>query len=172
MLRHFITIVDPPQFLTTFTERTLQPGPSVSLKCSASGNPLPEITWELDGKKMSSSERYGSLRPVRKWRNLIRVYLKWRRVQIGHFNAGSNEIVSYLNITAVHTNDGGLYKCAASSKVGHADHSARFNVYGLPFVRPMDKVAVVAGEMMLVTCPVAGYPIDTIQWEKGICSLA
>ena len=32
----------------------------------------------------------------------------------------------------------------------------------------MDKVAVVAGEMMLVTCPVAGYPIDTIQWEKGI----
>ena len=89
------------------------------------------------------------------------------RVQIGHFTAGTNEIVSYLNITAVHTNDGGLYKCAASSKVGHADHSARFNVYGLPFVRPMDKVAVVAGEIMMVTCPVAGYPIDTIQWEKG-----
>ena len=89
------------------------------------------------------------------------------RVQIGHFTAGTNEVVSYLNITAVHTNDGGLYKCAASSKVGHADHSARFNVYGLPFVRPMDKVAVVAGEIMMVTCPVAGYPIDTIQWEKG-----
>lgn len=31
----------------------------------------------------------------------------------------------------------------------------------------MDKVAVVAGETMMVTCPVAGYPIDTIQWEKG-----
>nr|ACC65888.1 Down syndrome cell adhesion molecule isoform [Daphnia pulex] len=136
---------DPPQFINTFAERTLQPGPSVSLKCSASGNPLPEITWELDGKKISSSER----------------------VQIGHFTAGTNEVVSYLNITAVHTNDGGLYKCAASSKVGHADHSARFNVYGLPFVRPMDKVAVVAGEIMMVTCPVAGYPIDTIQWEKG-----
>lgn len=35
----------------------------------------------------------------------------------------------------------------------------------------MDKVAVVAGEMMLVTCPVAGYPIETIQWEKGILGL-
>jgi len=115
------------------------------LKCSASGNPLPEITWELDGKKITSSER----------------------VQIGHFATGANEIVSYLNITAVHTNDGGLYKCSASSKVGSADHSARFNVYGLPFVRPMDKVAVVAGEIMMVTCPVAGYPIDTILWEKG-----
>ena len=137
--------VDPPQFLSTFTERTLQPGPSVALKCSASGNPLPEITWELDGKKITSSER----------------------VQIGHFATGANEIVSYLNITAVHTNDGGLYKCSASSKVGSADHSARFNVYGLPFVRPMDKVAVVAGEIMMFTCPVAGYPIDTILWEKG-----
>lgn len=89
------------------------------------------------------------------------------RVQIGHYAASTNEVVSFLNITAVHTNDGGLYKCSASSKVGSADHSARFNVYGLPFVRPMDKVAVVAGEIMMVTCPVAGYPIDSIQWEKG-----
>lgn len=89
-------------------------------------------------------------------------------MQIGHFTAGSNEVVSYVNITAVHTNDGGLYKCSASSKVGSTDHSARFNVYGLPFVRPMDKLAVVAGEMMMVTCPVAGHPIENILWEKGI----
>ena len=53
----FPFIVDPPQFLSTFTERTLQPGPSVSLKCSASGNPLPEIIWEFDGKKIASTER-------------------------------------------------------------------------------------------------------------------
>lgn len=69
------------------------------------------------------------------------------------------------------SNDGGLYKCVATSKVGTAEHSARLNVYGLPFIRSMDKVAVVAGEMMYVTCPVAGYPIESIQWEKGIiCS--
>lgn len=89
------------------------------------------------------------------------------RIQIDHFVASSNEMVSNLNITAVETNDGGLYKCVATSKVGTAEHSARFNVYGLPSIRPMDKVAVVAGEMMYVTCPVAGYPIESIQWEKG-----
>ena len=77
-------------------------------------------------------------------------------------------MVSNLNISDVQTNDGGLYKCVASSKVGIAQHSARLNVHGLPFIRPMDKVAVVAGEMMYVTCPVAGYPIESIQWEKGI----
>ena len=123
----------------------MQPGPSVSLKCSASGNPLPEINWELDGKKMTSSER----------------------IQIGHFTAGTNEIISYLNVTAMQTNDGGLYKCTATSKVGNAEHAARYNVYGLPFVKPMDKAAVVAGETMMVTCPVAGYPIETIVWEKA-----
>lgn len=27
----------------------MQPGPSVSLKCSATGNPTPQISWNLDG---------------------------------------------------------------------------------------------------------------------------
>ena len=96
---------------------------------------------------------------------------RWRlfffRIQIGHFTAGTNEIISYLNVTAIQTNDGGLYKCTATSKVGSAEHAARYNVYGLPFVKPMDKAAVVAGETMIVTCPVAGYPIETIVWEKA-----
>ena len=70
-------------------------------------------------------------------------------------------------MTAIQTNDGGLYKCTATSKVGSAEHAARYNVYGLPFVKPMDKAAVVAGETMIVTCPVAGYPIETIVWEKA-----
>lgn len=38
-----------PQLLYKFIEQTMQPGPSVSLKCSASGNPTPQIIWTLDG---------------------------------------------------------------------------------------------------------------------------
>jgi Down syndrome cell adhesion molecule len=38
-----------PQLVYRFIEQTMQPGPSVSLKCSASGNPTPQITWTLDG---------------------------------------------------------------------------------------------------------------------------
>lgn len=51
-------------------------------------------------------------------------------------------------------------------KVGAAEHSARLNVYGLPFIRHMDKKAIVAGETLRVTCPVAGYPIESIVWER------
>jgi hypothetical protein len=30
----------------------------------------------------------------------------------------------------------------------------------------MDKAQVVAGETFTITCPVAGYPIDAVIWEK------
>lgn len=33
-----------PQLLYRFIEQTMQPGPSVSLKCSTSGNPTPQIS--------------------------------------------------------------------------------------------------------------------------------
>lgn len=90
------------------------------------------------------------------------------RLHVGQYVTVNGEVVSHLNISSVHTNDGGLYKCVATSKVGSADHAARLNVYGLPFVRQMDKKAIVAGETLVVTCPVAGYPIESIVWERGI----
>lgn len=54
---YFLYLVEPPQIRHAFAEETLQPGPSVFLKCVASGNPTPEITWELDGKKLSNNDR-------------------------------------------------------------------------------------------------------------------
>jgi hypothetical protein len=31
----------------------------------------------------------------------------------------------------------------------------------------MPPIPAVAGQQLVVKCPVAGYPIDTIIWEKG-----
>ena len=47
----------PPVLLYSFIEQTLQPGPAVSLKCSATGNPTPEVTWKLDGFPLPSNGR-------------------------------------------------------------------------------------------------------------------
>lgn len=115
------------------------------LKCIAGGNPTPEISWELDGKKIANNERY----------------------QIGQYVTVNGDVVSYLNISSIHRNDGGLYKCIATSKVGTAEHAAKQNVYGVPYIRPMEKKYIVAGETLVVTCPVAGYPIESIIWERG-----
>ncbi|XP_072155021.1 cell adhesion molecule Dscam1 isoform X2 [Bemisia tabaci] len=135
---------DPPIIKHAFSEEVLQPGPSVFLKCIATGNPTPEITWKLDNKKLSNTDR----------------------LQVGQYVTVNGDVVSHLNITSVHTNDGGLYRCIATSKVGSAEHSGRLNVHGLPFIRPMEKKAIVAGETLVVTCPVAGYPIEAIVWER------
>lgn len=38
-----------PELAYSFSEQILQPGPTVSLKCVANGNPPPQFTWTLDG---------------------------------------------------------------------------------------------------------------------------
>ncbi|XP_035704480.1 Down syndrome cell adhesion molecule-like protein Dscam2 isoform X15 [Folsomia candida] len=135
---------DPPRLTFKFREEVLQPGPKVSLKCKATGNPSPEIVWELDSKKVTNADR----------------------VQVGQFVGENGEVVSHVNITNVHSNDGGVYRCTAISKVGSATHTGRLNIHGLPHVKSMDKAQVVAGSGMVKTCPVAGYPIDAVIWEK------
>lgn len=37
---------------------------------------------------------------------------------------------------------------------------------GSPYVRPMEPILAIAGKSMKVICPVAGYPIDSITWER------
>lgn len=99
ILRYFnseiLFSVEPPLIRHSFGEQTFRSGPSLRLKCVASGNPTPDIAWLLDGEKLTSGER----------------------LQIGQFVTADGNVESHLNISSVHTNDGGLYTCIASSKV-------------------------------------------------------
>lgn len=70
---------DAPTFLETFVEQTLEPGPPVSLKCAASGNPLPQITWSLDGYAVPDNARF----------------------RTGDYVTPEGLLVSYVNITSV-----------------------------------------------------------------------
>ena len=46
-----------PVLLFKFSEQTMQPGPSVSLKCIAKGNPTPRIEWRRDGFPLQPTDR-------------------------------------------------------------------------------------------------------------------
>jgi hypothetical protein len=105
-----------PELQLTFIEQTLQPGPPVSLRCSASGNPPPRITWLLDG---------GLLVP--------------RGYVLGSYLDSANNVISHLNISSVRIQHGGLYTCIARNVLGAVQHSAMLNIYGkLPLSRKVN----------------------------------
>jgi hypothetical protein len=88
----------------------------VSLRCSASGNPPPRITWLLDG---------GLLVP--------------RGYVLGSYLDSANNVISHLNISSVRVQHGGLYTCVARNVLGAVHHSAMLNIYGrLPNCRKVN----------------------------------
>ncbi|XP_030081813.1 Down syndrome cell adhesion molecule-like protein Dscam2 isoform X1 [Drosophila hydei] len=135
----------PPVLLYSFIEQTLQPGPAVSLKCSAAGNPSPQISWTLDGFPLPSNGRF----------------------MIGQYITVHGDVISHVNISHVMVEDGGEYSCIAENRAGRVEHAARLNIYGLPYIRLIPKVTAVSGETLNLKCPVAGYPIEEIHWERG-----
>ncbi|XP_043065575.1 cell adhesion molecule Dscam2 isoform X4 [Drosophila bipectinata] len=135
----------PPVLLYSFIEQTLQPGPAVSLKCSAAGNPTPQISWTLDGFPLPSNGRF----------------------MIGQYITVHGDVISHVNISHVMVEDGGEYACIAENRAGRVQHAARLNIYGLPYIRLIPKVTAVSGETLNLKCPVAGYPIEEIHWERG-----
>uniref|UniRef100_A0A1A9WLK8 Ig-like domain-containing protein n=1 Tax=Glossina brevipalpis TaxID=37001 RepID=A0A1A9WLK8_9MUSC len=143
-----------PELLYWFSEQTLQPGPTVSLKCVATGNPLPQFTWTLDGFPPCF---------------LLTVILQIpdnSRFLVGQYVTIHDDVISHVNITNVKEEDGGEYTCAAQNAIGKVSHSAKVNIYGLPFIREMPKITGISGSDLIVKCPVAGYPIDKIHWER------
>lgn len=133
-----------PELTHWFPEQTLQPGPTVSLKCVASGNPPPRFTWTLDGFPLPDDPRF----------------------LVGQYVTVRDDVISHVNITGVKAEDGGEYTCSARNGVGTVSHSARVNVFGLPYIRPMPRVVGIAGLALAVKCPVGGYPVESVTWER------
>ncbi|XP_069190704.1 cell adhesion molecule Dscam2 isoform X3 [Procambarus clarkii] len=127
-----------------FISQTLQPGPSVSLKCIASGAPTPHVSWTLDGFPLPQHDR----------------------LVVGQYVGMGGAVVSHVNLTGVRAEDGGAYTCIAANRAGSASHTAKLNVYGPAYVRPMSVVTAVAGEHLLISCPAAGYPLAQITWSR------
>nr|CAD7425866.1 unnamed protein product [Timema monikensis] len=133
-----------PELQSTFIEQTLQPGPPVSLRCAASGNPPPRFTWLLDGVVVHPPE-----------------YV------LGSFLDSAGDVVSHLNISSARVPHGGLYTCIARNMLGAVQHSATLNIYGPPSARLPQNLTVVAGTDVFLRCPVAGFPISSVTWQRA-----
>lgn len=138
-----------PMIIEGFKMRRLQPGPSIELKCEASGEPMPEISWYLDGRRILATDEGNT--------------------GVEHRITDAGMIESALTVFKVRPEDGGMYSCKASNRLSTVSHHARLQTYGLPVVRSMGNLSVVAQHNLTVICPVYGYPIHQISWYKGQC---
>ncbi|XP_022236317.1 Down syndrome cell adhesion molecule-like protein Dscam2, partial [Limulus polyphemus] len=135
---------EKPVLEEAFPENTLQPGSSVSMRCGATGTPLAQVTWLLDGFPLP---------------NLL-------RFRVGDYVTQSNQVVSHVNISAIKPEDGGYFACIARNEVGKVVHQGKLNVIGPPVVRKMPNMTVLSGHSFTVQCPAGGYPLTFITWEK------
>jgi hypothetical protein len=92
-----------PSLPYSFIDQTMQPGPVVSLKCSASGNPTPIIEWTLDGYDLPQNDRF----------------------MIGQYVTVHGDVISHLNISQAKVEDGGLYGCEATNRLDEAINQLR-----------------------------------------------
>lgn len=100
-------------------------------------------------------------------RACVKRILYCRRFLVGQYVTIHDDVISHVNVSNLREEDGGEYTCTARNAVAQVSHSARINVYGLPFIRPMPRITAVAGSDLVVKCPVAGHPIESITWERG-----
>ena len=62
-----------PQLVQTFSEQTLVPGPFVTLRCTAAGNPPPDFTWFLDRHPIVMTQSSNTQRYINSFPHLIQV---------------------------------------------------------------------------------------------------
>lgn len=59
---------------------------------------------------------------------------------IGQYVTTHGDVIAHVNITHVMVEDGGEYSCSAGNRAGTTSHSAKLNIFGLPYIRLIPKV--------------------------------
>lgn len=142
----FLYIEEAPIIKESFVTQTVKLGEFVSLKCIATGNPLPQITWTLDDEPIVESNN---------------------QVAINDFVTSSNEVVSYVNVSKIKIEEGGLYACHANNNVEKVSKFGRVNVIHRPIVKQMKDLTAIEGNRLVIFCSYSGFPIQDIYWEHS-----
>uniref|UniRef100_A0A3B5M4J2 Peroxidasin n=1 Tax=Xiphophorus couchianus TaxID=32473 RepID=A0A3B5M4J2_9TELE len=128
-----------PSFVIQPQNTEVLVGESVTLECSATGQPQPRVTWTKGDRTPLPSDTRINITP-----------------------SGG------LYIQNVVREDGGLYTCFASNNVDTIHATARIIVQATPqfTITPQDQ-SVLEGNTVDFPCVASGYPTPLIIWTRG-----
>ncbi|KAG5850585.1 hypothetical protein ANANG_G00084020 [Anguilla anguilla] len=135
-----LSVHEPPsiQHSGETLNETILAGYPIQLKCKASGNPLPAITWYKDGRPLTSAAGVTLL----------------NRGQV-------------LEIDSAQMSDAGLYRCVAVSMAGNAELFYQLQVYVPPSISSSGgTVTVVVNDPVRLECESSGVPPPSLTWLK------
>ncbi|KAG3271318.1 myosin light chain kinase, transcript variant X4 [Ictidomys tridecemlineatus] len=153
LVKRLVTMGEAPSFSSVLKDCTVVEGQDFVLQCSVQGNPVPQITWLLNGQP----------------------------IQYAHSTCKAG--VAELNVLDALPEDNGTYTCLAENSLGQVSCSAKVTVHEkksdgksglLPlspnqpvapiFLQGLSDLKVMDGSQVTMTVQVSGNPPPEVIW--------
>ncbi|GBM46999.1 Titin [Araneus ventricosus] len=179
----FLEVKEPPKWIKQPKDTSLNSGENVSLECSATGHPLPNVTWKktsadmpriqkiffpdqvITGQRTSATCTAISGTPPMEF--------KW--LKNGHsikpnqqFTIRTYSDYSILFIENVDLSTSGNYSCELTNSAGTDRYTALLEVKEPPrwIIEPKDAYFS-SGDNVSLQCSASGFPIPNVTWMKS-----
>ena len=138
----YLEVIFAPFFIVQPQATTVREGESLTLVCTASGNPQPTISWVTPG---NTTYAYSDTQ-----------------------SSDQNVIVlenGKLNIKFVTKDHSGVFTCIAQNTVGSASVSVTVSISGVPhFIKRPMSIGAIEGDQVKMACEVSASPQASIKW--------
>ena len=148
-----LRVLVPPQ-IVKLDDATGDEGSGGTIKCIASGDPIPEIKWQKQGKSQDFTDG---------------TQIDETRILVSHQQRSDRmEVEGSLDISNLVSSDAGVYICKATNEAKSVEQTATLTVQYKPNFSKVKKDVLFSwsGKETVITCIASSVPQSNISWEK------